>query len=90
MKKVFFSVSKDSSYSDYKMSGIGYVTEVDLIAACLSKNGKPYIRVFEDCIKDCHQVSGKQDEFKGSYYEVHEYEGRDITTNYNIWFKYAD
>lgn len=87
MRKVIYSVSKDSNY---KITGIGYVTDEDLIAACLSKNGKPYIRVFEDYIKNCHPVNGKDGEFKGWYYEVHEYEGRNIINNYSIWFKYTD
>ena len=29
-------------------------------------------------------------EFKGTYYEIVEYNGRDIQVNYYIWYKLAD
>ena len=78
-----------------KTTGLGYVTDEDLIIACISKNQKPYIRVFEDCVKNCHSVIGKQDEFAGAHYELHlvefefknSFETREIEVQYNIWFK---
>ena len=42
MKKVVYSVYRTGK-SDSKISGIGYVTEKDLITACIGQNGKPYI-----------------------------------------------
>lgn len=36
------------------MTGIGFITEKDLIIACVSQKGNAYIRVFEDCVKNCH------------------------------------
>ena len=95
MKKVVFSVTKLGG-SEQTISGIGYVTDQDLITACLGKNGKPYIRVFEDCLKDCYPVS--EGEFKGNYYEFHEVEYetkygskeiREVEVDYSIWFKYV-
>ena len=95
MKKVVFSVTKFGK-AERKISGIGYVTDKDLITACLGKNSKPYIRVFEDCLKDCFPV--KDDEFKGEYYELHEVEyetkygskeTREVGVDYSIWFKYV-
>lgn len=98
MKKVVYSVTKVGRKENYQMKGVGYITDTDLIIACESKNQKPYIRVFEDCIKDCHLVTGKQDEYKGAYYEVREVEfarqdgsieTRECEFNYYIWYKLA-
>ena len=95
MKKVVYSVTKFGR-SESKISGIGYVTDQDLITACMGKNGKPYIRVFEDCLKDCSLVN--ESEFKGEYYELHEVEfetkfgskeTREVEVEYSIWFKYV-
>ena len=95
MKKVVFSVTK-LGRTESKISGIGYVTDEDLITACIGKNGKPYIRVFEDCLKDCFPV--KDDEYNGEYYEIREVEvetkygstdTREIEVYYSIWFKFV-
>ncbi len=53
-------------------TGIGYITDTDLIFAYMSRKGNPYIRVFEDCIKDCHPVPDKSGEYKGDFYEMNE------------------
>ena len=74
MKKVVYSVSKQNRFGSTKMTGLGFITESDLIIACTSKNGKAYIRVFEDCVKNCHAVSGREGEFKGAHYEIREIE----------------
>ena len=96
MKKVVYSVTKVGRNENFKMKGVGYITDTDLVIACMSKNQNPYIRVFEDCIKDCHLISGTQDEFKGAYYEIREIEferpdgnkeARECEINYYIWFK---
>ena len=72
MKKVVYSVSRTNRYGSTKMTGLGFVTESDLITACVSKKGNAYIRVFEDCVKNCHAVSGRDGEFKGAHYEIRE------------------
>ena len=104
MKKVVFTVTKVGRTENTKMSGLGYVTENDLIIACISKNQKPYIRVFEGAVKDCHKVINTTNEYKGAYYEVKEvefetknssgqstgYEKREIEMNYYIWYKELD
>ena len=51
MKKVVYSIKKAGRNEDFQLKGIGYMTDEDLIIACISKTNKPYIRVFEDCIK---------------------------------------
>ncbi len=104
MKKVVYTVTKVGRTENTKMSGLGYVTENDLIIACISKNQKPYIRVFEGAVKDCHKVINTTNEYKGAYYEVKEvefetknssgqstgYEKREIEMNYYIWYKELD
>ena len=87
MKKVIYSVTKVTKQENIKISGIGYITDTDLITTCMSKKNTPYIRVFEDCIKDCHLVDKTTDQFKGSYFEWAEYDGREYQRNYYIWYK---
>ena len=98
MKKVVYSVTKVGKVENFSMKGVGYITDTDLVIACNSKAGKPYIRVFEDCIKDCHKVIGTEDEYKGAYYEIREIEferqdgskeKRECEINYYIWYKLA-
>ena len=104
MKKVVYSVTKVGRNDNTKMTGLGYITEEDLVIACISKNQKPYIRVFEDCVKECHKVINTTNEYKGAYYEVKEveietknssgqstgFEKREIEVNYYIWYKELD
>ena len=88
MKKVVYNVTRYKRDEIYKISGI----------ACISKNGKPYIRVFEDCVKECHQIVGRDKEYKVEYSEIREvefevkgaYETREIELEYRIWYKLAD
>ena len=104
MKKVVYSVTKVGRNENTKMTGLGYVTDKDLVVACISKNQKPYIRVFEGAVKDCHKVINTTNEYKGAYYEVKEvefetknssgqstgFEKREIEMNYYIWYKELD
>ena len=99
MKKVAYAVTKVGRYESFKMKGIGFITDTDLIIACKSKSGNAYIRVFEDVVKDCHPVIGKDNEYKGPYYEIKEVEfaredgsieSRECEINYNIWYKLAE
>lgn len=103
MKKVVYSVSRVGK-QDSKMTGIGYVTDSDLVIACVSAKGKPYIKVFENCLEDCHEVGCSNGEHKGEYREIKEievevknsmgksrgYETKEIELNYHIWFKILD
>ena len=101
MKKVVFSITNVRSKSDKKMSGFGYVSEGALLCPCISKNNKPYIRVFEGVEKACRPISGKPGEFNGyvtmyfSQVPVYkEKEGScdmlDIEVEYKIWYKYVE
>ena len=57
MKKVVYSVSRNNRFGSNKLTGVGFITDADLIIACVSKKGNAYIRVFEDCVKNCHAIS---------------------------------
>ena len=101
MQKVVYSVSKLNRFGNTKMTGVGFITDSDLIIACVSKKGNAYIRVFEDCVKNCHAVSGRDGEYKGAHYEIREvefetknpsgestgYDTREIEVEYSIWYK---
>ena len=101
MKKVVYSISRFGKFGNTKMTGVGFITDKDLIIACVSQKGNPYIRVFEDCVKDCHPVAGKEGEFKGPHYEIREvevktkngsgeftgYDKREIEIEYSVWYK---
>ncbi len=99
MKKVVYSVTRFIKGEPTKITGLGYITDTDLVVACMSKAGKPYIRVFEDCIKDCHPIPDKPGENKGACYEIREVEfetkngskdTREIELEYKIWYKFID
>ena len=95
MKKVVYSVSKNNRYGGNKLTGLGFITESDLVIACVSKKGNAYIRVFEDCVKNCHHVTGRENEYKGAHYEIREvevekngsYDTREIEIEYSVWYK---
>lgn len=99
MKKVIYSITKIGKKENTKISGIGYITDTDIITACVSVKGKPYVRVFENAIKYCHQVLNTENEFKGAYSELVEMEltdekdrktTREVEVDYLIWFKLVD
>ena len=99
MKKIAYSITQLKKKENFTQSGIGYMTDEDILIPQISKNGKPYIRVFEDCIKDCHPMIGRTDEFSGSYYEIKEievdtgkdnYETIEIEVYYRIWYKITE
>ena len=104
MKKVIYSVSRFNKFGNIKLTGIGFITEKDLIIACVSQKGNAYIRVFADCIKNCHAIPIRHGEYKGAHYEIREvefeakngsgdctgYEKREIEVEYSIWYKLID
>ncbi len=89
MKKVIYSITRIGKKENTKYTGVGYITDEELITAGISKNNKPYIRIY-DCVKDCHPIIGTENEFKGAYFELTEYEGHDVEINYYIWYKFAE
>lgn len=98
MKKVVYSISRFNKFGNNKLSGVGFITDKDLVIACVSQKGNPYIHVFEDCVKNCHAIQGRDGEFKGPHYEIREvefekngsYETREIEVEYSVWYKLVD
>ena len=102
MKKVVYSVQKIGKQENPKVTGLGYLADKDLVIACISQKGKPYIKVFDDVREYCHPIVGRDGEFKGEYTEhceidvEKEHNGHssmetiEIEITYKIWFKYAD
>ena len=89
MQKVVFSVSKVNR--DEKFKGIGYLSEGNLLIPAISKNGKPYIRVFEDVTKSCHSSLHSEDEYKGYVTVAYENDEKGyIETDYSVWFKFVN
>ena len=98
MKKVVYSVKKLGKVEVSRISGVGYITQTDLITSGIGKNGKSFVRIFEDCLHQCHPIPNKPDEYKGLIYEIHEVlvetkngstEYREVTLEYEIWYKLA-
>ncbi len=101
MKKVVYSISRLNRFGSNKMTGVGFITDEDLIIACVSQKGNPYIRVFEDCVKNCHAIPNRDGEFKGPHYEILEvevetkngsgeftgYDKREIEIEYSVRYK---
>ena len=99
MKKVVYSVTRYRKDDIDKISGLGCITDADLVIACMSKAGKLYICVFEAYVKHYQPISDRPGELKDSHYEIREvqldtgkdnYETREIELNYNILYKFAD
>ena len=98
MKKVVFSITNVRSKSDRKLSGFGYLAEGNLLCPCISKNNKPFIRIFKDVEKRCRPINGKKDEFQGYitmyFTEVPVYREKDgsydmldLEVEYKVWYK---
>ncbi len=45
MKKVIYSITKLGKVENTKVTGIGYITDEDLITANVSKTGKPSVQI---------------------------------------------
>ncbi len=101
MKKVAFSISNVRSKSDKKLSGFGYLSEGNLLCPCISKNNKPFIRVFDDVEKACRPIKDRSNEFKGYitmyYTDVPVYRDKDgsydildLEVEYQVWYKIVE
>lgn len=100
MKKVVYSVTKVNK--DEKLKGVGYLVDDNLLMPATSTKGNSYIKVFEDITKSCHQISGKDNEYKGyvtiAYEDVQIYNKQKNSydtldyceTTYFVWFKIID
>lgn len=87
MKKIVYTITKLNKEGNTKISGQGYITDNDIICACISKKGTPYVRVFEDAVNYCYKCVATEDQYKGAYSEIISTENRDIEVNYFIWYR---
>lgn len=90
--------------SDSKMSGRGYIDDRDLLIACLSKSGKPYVKRFADVVKKSYPVikDGVEDGFRVCHTEHYTREvtfpkedkrpnyTQECETTYSIWYKVCE
>ena len=89
MQKVVYSVAKVNR--DEKWTGIGYLSEGNLLIPAVSRKGKPYIRVFEDVTKSCHPSLHSENEYKGYVTVAYENDEQGyLETDYSIWFKFVN
>ena len=89
------------SKSDKKISGFGYLSEGNLLCPCISKNNKPFIRVFDDVEKACRPIKDRSNEFKGYitmyFTDVPVYRDKDgsydildLEVEYQVWYKIVE
>ena len=57
MQKVVYSVSKLNRFGNTKMTGVGFITDSDLITACVSKKGSAYSRIASKIAMLCPVVT---------------------------------
>lgn len=89
MKKIVYKITKIGKKENTTFSGIGYITDTDIIVSGITKNNKQCVRIFEDAVKDCHAIINRVDEFKGCFAEYHTVNERTIEVDYLIWYKLA-
>ena len=86
-RKVKFSLTRYTKNGSYRFNGYG---EID------NENLYTYNKVYEDCIKNCHKVINKSNEFKGSFSQFEEIEfindrnmlvELEVEVNYQLWFR---
>ena len=86
-KKVKFSLTRYTNKGSYRFIGYG---EID------NENLYTKDKVYEDCIKSCHKIMNKPNEYKGSFYqyETIEFENDlnylvelELEVDYDLWFR---
>jgi hypothetical protein len=96
MKKIVYAITKIGKKENTKLTGCGYITDEDIIIACVSKKGKSYVRIFENAVKVCYKSLSDPTEFKGAYSEMQDIEVEDkhgakstieVEVDYMIWYK---
>ena len=86
-KKVRYSITRYDHNRSSHFSGYGEIDEENLYTKYQNKYGETVEHIYEDCIKDLHPILDKPNQFKGGFFELSEYNGRKVQTDYNIWIK---
>lgn len=86
-KKVKFSLTRYTKKGSYRFTGYG---EID------NENLYTKDKVYEDCIKSCHKLMNKSNEYKGSFYQYETIEfvndrnylvELELEVDYDLWFR---
>ena len=86
-KKVKFSLTRYTKKGSYRFTGYG---EID------NENLYTKDKVYEDCIKSCHKIMSKSNEYKGSFYQYETIEfvndrnylvELELEVDYDLWFR---
>lgn len=86
-KKVKFSLTRYTKKGSYRFTGYG---EID------NENLYTKDKVYEDCIKSCHKIMNKSNEYKGSFYQYETIEfvndrnylvELELEVDYDLWFR---
>ena len=86
-KKVKFSLTRYTKKGSFRFTGYGEIDNKNLY----TKN-----KVYEDCIRNCHKIPSKSNEYKGSFYQFENIEFEndkgyitelEIEVNYDLWFR---
>ena len=86
-KKVKFSLTRYTKKGSYRFMGYGEIDENNLYT---------YNKVYEDCIKQCHKMLNKSNEYKGGFTQYEEIEFTndrnqlvelELEVSYDLWFR---
>ena len=86
-KKVKFSLTRYTKKGSYRFTGYG---EID------NENLYTHNKVYEDCIKSCHKMLDKSNEYKGSFFQYETIEfvndrnnlvELELEVDYDLWFR---
>lgn len=86
-KKVKFSLTRYTKKGSYRFTGYG---EID------NENLYTKKKVYEDCIKSCHKMLNKSNEYKGSFFQYETIEfvndrnnlvELELEVDYDLWFR---
>ena len=86
-RKVRFSLTRYTKNGSFKFNGYGQIDNENLYT-----NKK----VYEDCIRYCHKITNKENEYKGCFSLFEEIEftnekqqlvNLELEVNYYLWFK---
>ena len=95
MEKIIYTITKVGKKENQKLTGVGYINDNDIIIACTSKSGKPFVKVLKGALQTC-QATGTDGEYKGAFFEKVQMDyidvkgqpnARKVAVDYLIWFK---